>query len=265
MTRFPLGIPLETVGRPARPALAAAGRIGVAGVEAAAVGDFAPDRLGDTGRRELLTLLRSHGLDLAALSCPLRRGLDAAENQAERVEYVRRIMQLAFDLGPRKVVVPLPVVPTDPETPRAKVLREVLRDLAAFGDRIGTRLCLEVGLDTGEAVRDYLAGFDAGSLGVTYDPANFLLNGLDPVANLSALGPVIGLVHARDGRTATVSGGGREVPVGAGDVEWMMLVATLEAVDYRGYIVVDRKTGGQRFADVTAGVEFLRRFVTVGG
>ena len=263
MTRFPLGIPLETVGLPARQALAAAGRIGVAGVEVAAVGDLAPDRLGDTGRRELLTLLRSHSLDLAALACPLRRGLDAAENQGERVEYVRRIMQLAFDLGPRKVVVPLPKVPTDPESPTAKVLREGLRDLSAFGDRIGTRLCLEVGLDSGETVRDYLATFDAGSLGVTYDPANFLLNGLDPLANLSTLGGSVAHVHARDGRTATVSGGGREVPVGAGDVEWMMLVATLESIDYRGYVVVDRKTGSQRFADVTAGVEFLRRFVTI--
>lgn len=262
MSRFKLGLTLEPLGAPIRQAIAIAGKLGVTGVEADAVGDLAPERLGETGRRELRTLLRSHDLELAALGCPLRRGLDAREYQAERIEYVRKIMQLAFDLGPRQVVVPLPPLPSEPDSPRAVTLREVLRDLAGFGDRIGTRLVLEVGLDTGAAVREYLSTFDAGSLAVTYDPANFLLNGHDPLTNLAALAGMVGSVHARDGRTATVSGGAREVAVGAGDIEWMVLCATLESIDYRGYIVVDRKTGEDRAADVRKGIAFLRRFVT---
>jgi hypothetical protein len=36
---------------------------------------------------------------------------------------------------------------------------------------------VEAGLDPGDKVRDYLDSFDTGSLMVTYDPANFLLNG----------------------------------------------------------------------------------------
>lgn len=263
MPRFKLGLTLEPLGLPIRQAIAAAGKLGVAGVEADATGDLAPERLGETGRRELRNLLRSHNLELAALGCPLRRGLDAKEFQAERVEYVRKIMQLAFDLGPRKVVLPLPKVPTEADSPRAATLREVLRDLAGFGDRIGTQLVLEVGLDSGETVREYLSTFDFGSLAVTCDPANFLLNGHDPLTNLSALAGSIGHIHARDGRTATVSGGAREVPVGAGDIEWMILFATLASIDYDGYIVVDRKTGDDRAADLQKGAAFLRRFVTV--
>jgi len=58
-----------------------------------------------------------------------------------------------------------------------------------------------------------------------------------------------------------VSGGPKEVPVGAGDVEWMIYVATLESIDYRGYLTVDREDGDNKFADVAAGVKFLRRFV----
>ena len=38
-------------------------------------------------------------------------------------------------------------------------------------------------------------------------------------------------------------------------------MATLEATDYRGFITVDREDGTTRFADVIAGVGFLRRFV----
>lgn len=262
MPRFRLGLTLEPLGLPLRQAIAAAGKLGVSGVEVDTVGELTPDQLGDTARRELRTVLRSHDLELAALGCPLRRGLDSTENLQARVEHIRKVMQLAFDLGPRKVVVPLPKLPDDPASPRATTLRDVLHDLSSFGDRIGTQLALEVGLDAGAKVREYLDSFDAGSLTVCYDPANYLLNGFDPLTELTAFSGKIGHIHARDGRTANVSGGAREVAVGAGDIEWMVFVATLESIDYRGYLVVDRKTGDRRAADVANGVEFLRRFVT---
>jgi sugar phosphate isomerase/epimerase len=69
--------------------------------------------------------------------------------------------------------------------------------------------------------------------------------------------------HARDARTAAGSGGGREMPVGAGDVDWAGYVATLESIGYAGYLAVDRESGADRFVDVAAGVRFLRRFVPV--
>ena len=67
------------------------------------------------------------------------------------------------------------------------------------------------------AVRDYLASYDTGSLAVTFDPANFLVNGFDALASLAALSGKVAYTHARDARTATVSGGAKEVLVGAGD------------------------------------------------
>jgi L-ribulose-5-phosphate 3-epimerase len=261
MSRFKLGIVLETTGLPPRRALAEAARLGVDGVQIDAAGDLAPDRLGDTGRREFRTLLKSFNLDLSAVNCPLRRGLDVAEDQQQRVEHVRKVMQLAFDLGARKAIVPCPKLPADPATPTAMTLRESLTDLGGQGDRVGTLLCLECGLDAGDKVRDYLSGFDTGSLVVNFDPANFLANGFDPLASLSALAGKVAHTHARDARTTTVSGGSKEVPVGAGDIEWLVYIATLESIDYRGFLVVERQEGESRFADVAAGVKFLKRFV----
>jgi sugar phosphate isomerase/epimerase len=229
-------------------------------VQIDAAGDLAPDRLTDTGRREFRNLLKTYNLELSALNCPLRRGLDVAENLQPRIEHVRKVMQLAFDLGPRRVIVPLPKVPEDAAAPRALTAREALSALGSFGDRVGTVLALEAGLDAGDKVRDYLNSFDSGSLLVNFDPANFLLNGFDPLASLAALAGKVVHTHARDARTATVGGGAREVPVGAGDIEWMVYVATLESIDYRGFLTVDREAGENRFADVAAGVKFLRRF-----
>lgn len=261
MSRFKLGIVLETIDLPPRRALPEVARVGVRGVQTDAAGDLTPDRLGATGRREFRTLLKSFDLELSAVGCPLRRGLDVAENQQPRIEYVQKVMQLAFDLGARKVIVPCPKLPTDPAAPKALTLRESFLALAGFGDRVGTQVCLECGLDPGDKVRDYLNTYDTGSLAVNFDPANFLVNGFDPLASLSALAGKVVHTHARDARTATVSGGPKEVPVGAGDVEWMIYVATLESIDYRGYLTVDREDGDNRFADAAAGVKFLKRFV----
>ena len=96
-------------------------------------------------------------------------------------------MELAFDLGARQVVVPCPKIPGDSASPRAQTLRESLFALGRHGDRVGTALVLEVGFDTTEAVEKYLSTFDTGSLKVTYDPANMLVHGHDPVGSLTPL------------------------------------------------------------------------------
>ena len=255
-----IGIVVESTQLPLRAAIEAATRMGARGVQADASGDLAPGALGETGRRELRNLLRSFGLDLAALNVPLRRGLDVADDMQQRIEHVRKAMQLSFDLGARRVVVACPKLPDDEAAPRAALLRESLLALGAFGDRIGCVVALEVGYDPAPKVKEYLAGFDVGSLKVTFDPANFLLHGHDPLANLLPLEGLVAHVHARDARSAGLSRGLQEVPLGAGDIDWMALTATLQVLEFDGFLTVEREQGENKLADVTAGVKFLQRF-----
>src|SRR5262249_35600474 len=84
---------------------ASAASLEVAGVQVDAIGDLAPDNLSQTGRREFRHLLRSHNLELTALACPMRRGLDVAEKLEVRIEHVRKVMIQSADLGPRRVIV----------------------------------------------------------------------------------------------------------------------------------------------------------------
>src|SRR5271165_1344939 len=184
MSRLQIGIRLESLGLPFRRALAEANRLAVTGVQLDAVGDFSPNNLSQTGRRELRHLLRSHDLELNALGCPLRRGLDAAEDQQPRIEHVKKVLSLSFELGPRVVVIQAGKVPDKAEEesggPRPRLLAEALQALGLYGDRVGAVLALETELESGETLRDYLNRFDTGSLGVNFDPANLLINGLDP-------------------------------------------------------------------------------------
>lgn len=255
-----IGIVVESTGLPLRQAITQAARMSSEGIQVDAVGELAPGGLGETGRREFRNLLRSFSQDLFALNVPLRNGLDIAENQQQRLDHMRKVMQLAFDLGCRRVVAPCPKIPTDTGTPRAVTLRESLVSLAQHGDRVGTTLALEVGFDPGDAVQQYLAGFDTESLKVTYDPANLLLHGHDPIKNLMPLKDLLAHVHARDARSAGLSRGVQEVPVGAGDVDWMTFTATLQVLEFDGAVVVEREQGDNKLADVTNGVKFLRRF-----
>lgn len=277
MNSFKLGVVLESLGMPVRQALSEAAKLGVQGVQLDAIGDLSPEKLGDTGRREVRTLLRSFNLELAAVGCPLRRGLDTFEHQQPRIDHVKAAMQLAFDLGAKKVVVPMPAIPPEPTAeeaaapksfftmntapPKSVTLRESLTALGQHGDRIGTLVCLEGGLDAGDKLRDYLNGYDHGSLSVTFDPANFLTNRHDPVGSLMALAGKVSHSHARDARTGTASAGPQEVAVGAGDIEWLGFTAALAAIEFRGFVCAERTEGPNRLADTRAAVSFLRRFL----
>lgn len=256
-----LGIRLESLGIALRPALREASRLAVAGVQVDAAGDLHPDRLSQTGRREFRNLLRSHNLELSALGCPLRRSIDVAEDQQPRLEYVRKALALSFDLGARVVILEMPGIPGEEDPVRAKLLREALRDLGRYGDRTGTTIALETGVDAPEKLAGYLDTFDSGALGVNYDPANLLVNGHDPIAGLTPLYRRIAHVHARDARRSSASRTAHETALGAGDIDWMTFVAVLETFEYRGWVVIERESGADRRGDIAAGVAFLRRFL----
>jgi sugar phosphate isomerase/epimerase len=256
-----IGICVESTGLSLRSALPQAARWSVGGVQIDAVGDLAPDRLTGTARRELRNLLKTYNLELTAVNCPLRWAIDVPDNQQARIDYIRDAMTLAFDLGPRIVVVQCPQLPSESEPVRAGLLKDALLAFGTHGDRIGTLVALEIGFDPGEKIRDYLNGFDVGSLAVNYDPANMLLQGHDPIKNVLPLTGKIVHTHARDVRMGTVSRSAQEVPVGAGDIDWMSYIGTLAAIEYKGWVVVERQTGDDRLRDIAGGVAFLRRFV----
>ena len=256
-----IGVVLESMGLPFRQGLPQAAKMGAAGVQVDAAHDLSPERLTETARREMKNLLRTYAQDLTALNCPLRHGLDVGENQQPRLEYIRRTMSMAFEMGPRVVIAPLAKLPGDTEPERARLLREALLDLGRHGDRVGTVLALEVGMDEPEAVAAYLDTFDVGSLKVNYDPANLLVNGFDPIKGIVPLHRRIAHTHARDARQSMVSRGSQEVALGAGDIDWLSYVAALAAVEYRGWMTVERETGDDRLKDVERGVKFLKRML----
>jgi L-ribulose-5-phosphate 3-epimerase len=261
MNRPRIGIRLESLGLPLRPALTAARRMGIAGVQVDAVGDLDPRNLSQTGRREFRQLLKSHDLELTAVGCPLRHGLDVPEGQEERIDRLRLAMALSFDLGPRIAIAEVGRVTEDENDPRRVLLSEALLTLGQHGDRVGAVLALETGLESGEVLRKFLDGFDTGGLGVNLDPANLLIHGFNPYESTRALREKIVHTHAKDARRSGTSRQTQEVPLGHGDIDWLTYLGILEEFGYRGWLTVERESGADRVAEVAAGVQFLRRLI----
>jgi sugar phosphate isomerase/epimerase len=276
-----LGVSLVSLNWPFRRAIEEAARMAAAGVHFDAEGDLSPDRLSQSGRREIRALMRSLNLEIAAVGCPLRRGLDVATDLQPRIERVKKIMSLSHDLGARITVVDMPPIPQDqPEEPAlpqlsagglllgrmprreqpSVCLREALTDLGAYGDRIGVMLALNAGIDTPDELTDYLATFNTGALQVNFDAASYLSHGHDPLLALAKLSSRTVHVHAREVRRGA-SGQYVEVPLGAGDLDWMSFTAVLDATGYRGFITVKRTDGTNPINDLRQGLELLRRFV----
>lgn len=260
-----IGVCLESMNLSLRQGLPQAARMGIGGVQVNATGELSADKLGDTGRREVRNLLKTYHQQITALNCPLRYGLDVAENQQPRLENIRKAMNLAFELGSRIVIVPCPKLPVEGEEVRANLIREALTDLGRHGDRVGVLVALEIGLDSPEAVQAYLGSFEVGSLKVNYDPANLLANGFDPVKGIIPLHKLIVHTHARDARRTSISMGIKEVRLGAGDINWLSYIATLSVVEYKGWLTIERDTPSDHLAEITASVEFLKRMLMPTG
>ncbi|HEX3313977.1 MAG TPA: sugar phosphate isomerase/epimerase family protein [Gemmataceae bacterium] len=257
MTRRTLAVNQAALNQPLRRSLAGIRKMQADGLELAAIGEMAPAKLTATGRRELRHLALSHELSFAALSCPLRDGLEVADDQEGRIERLSQAMKLAVDLGCTIVVVqPGPLV-TDVKDPRFAVLADSLATLGRHGDRIGVRLALTTGFDSAETVMTLLTRFDTGGLAVAVDPGGLMAHGHDPYASLRTVRSRLAYVRASDAKKAGAGRLARRVPVGRGDLDWLQLAANMEEVDYRGWITVD----GESATEASAGVAFLKRVV----
>jgi len=249
---------------PLRRSLPELHKLGVAGLELEALGDLAPAQLSQTGRRELKHLLRSYDLEPAALACPLRRGLSVPENQDARLEYLRQALSMSWDLGAKIVVIhpgPLPPDQPDNNDPRWPILTEALTNLGRHAERIGATLALETGLESGAALAKFLARLETGGLAVNLNPGNLLIHGHDPHEAARSLRERIGHVHAKDARMASASRGAEEVPLGHGDIDWLQMLATLEEIEYRGYVTIERTAGANALAEAKGAVDFWRRIM----
>jgi sugar phosphate isomerase/epimerase len=260
MIRNPLGLRLDP-DRPVRDQIYEAARLGARGVVLDAIGDLAPQRLGETGRRELRHILRTVELKLIALSLPTRRPFDTTDQLDDRLRRADAAFAMAFELGTNLVLARIGPIPPEDDTARREVFTGAVRELALRADHRGVRLGIETGSDPGEKLKPFLDSLALPALAASIDPANLLQVGIDPVQTVRELAEWVAHAYANDatGTTRTAAPNPRGFGFPPGALDWEEFLGSLEEIGYRGFLTVWPPPGRTAAEQFTAIVERLKR------
>lgn len=241
MIRSPIGLRLNSdPDRSIKDAIREAARLGARAVVLDAAGDLAPDRLSETGRRDLSHTLRSCDIGLIALNLPTRRPFDSLDELDVRLARVDRAFALAYELGARIVLIRAGQTPPQDEKPRHEAFVHSLTELGRRAERRGVRLAIETVGGSVNLLGEILTSIDSPGLAASVDPASLLRSGQDPAAAVVALGPHVAHAYAADasGGPGPVVAHPRSQRDSAGVLDWEGYLGSLEEIDYRGYLTI---------------------------
>ncbi len=163
-------------------------------------------------------------------------GVSTGERR-QRVELLARIVRQAARLDARVVVLPLLESNAPADEAEAAELLSAIAPALSGAAALGVRIALETSWP-GTRLRDFIAAAQAPSLGACYDIGNAAAFGLDPVADLRALGPLVAGVHVKDRRRT-----GESMPLGEGDADLAGAIGALEAIGYAGAAILETPVG----------------------
>jgi sugar phosphate isomerase/epimerase len=247
MLPCPLALRLNP-SQPIRDQIREAARLGAKGVVLDAIGDLAPQQLGETGRRELRHLLRSVDVTLAALSLPTRRPFDTTDQLDDRLRRAESAFTLAYELGTTLVLARVGGLPDESNALARETFLGACRDLGRRADHRGVRLAMETSPDSGATLRGVLDGLMSPGLAASIDPASLQQSGHDPLETIVALGPWVAHAYMTEAHASAFA------VRRAGVLDWAEYLGSLEEVNYRGYLTVwpdpNRPAGPQFSASV---------------
>ena len=252
-----VGVQLTGLRLPFKEALHVAARMGADAIEIDARYELKPSQLVGTALRQVRKLLEDLNLRVASVRYPTRRGYECEDELERRIDGTKQAMKMAHDLGANVVVNHVGSIPESTDDPSFQLMRTVLSDLGTYSHRIGAFLGCETGAESLTRLALLLDSLPDGSVGVTLNPGNLLVNGYD-LNDLQAIAKHILLVHAKDGVKDKARGRGTEVPLGRGMAEFPEIVAVLEEFRFGGYFVVERDNAKNPLEEISMAVQFLK-------
>lgn len=278
MSKFPIGVMLESFHKPAAEAMDIAQSLGAQGLQVYAT----PKALESKGistpaaQKEFFKMVKDHGLVISALCGDLGHGFGNAELNPDLIEKSKRILDLAMTFETNIVTTHIGVVPADPSHPRYKIMQDACGELAAYADTLGAHFAIETGPETSLVLKGFLDSLHSTGVAVNLDPANLVMvTGDDPVKAVHNLKDYIVHTHAKDGRKLdnrdpeviyglrpgdplVTSPAFIELALGDGDVPFPAYLKALEEIGYKGFLTIEREVGDNPTADIEKAVRFLR-------
>ena len=261
MSKFPIGIILESFHKSIPEAVKIAAELGAQGIQVyATYGELSPKNLTGSKRGEFLRMVKDHGLTISALCGDLGHGFGNAEKNPQLIEDSKRILDLAKELETDVVTTHIGVVPADHNHPRFKIMQDACGELAAYADSLKAHFAIETGPETAATLKSFLDTLHSTGVAVNLDPANLIMvTGDDPVQAVYTLKDYIVHTHAKDGNALPgQTPPWLEVPLGKGGVDWPNYLKALDEIGYKGFLTIERECGDSPEADIRMAADFLR-------
>lgn len=295
-----LAVATEDFGQPLRQAIIRAAQNPVQGLRLNARTEVRSEEFSDTALRQLRHYVQENQLQIAGLMYSSRHSLYDEQSLDQRLDGIRSAMTMVRKLSTSEVLVRVGRIP-DPEAeqktpgesaptnenvdslrnpfsyaPAASVVKnagpseaqkfdtlcEIVNDLVTHGSHHGAILQLQMASYDLSGISRLLNRIHAGPVKLVFDPAICVMTGSKPVRLFRDLYQSIGYIRARDGQK-DVDGGGLEVALGDGSVEWMELMPTLVEANFPGWFCIERTGGDQREDDVRSALKSIRKLLPV--
>lgn len=253
-------------------------KCGAEGIQVYAANEFDPRAISREFLAEVKQTARDCHQTFAALCGDLGGyGFEKAEDNAARLDYIRKVVDMAQYLDCHVITTHIGVVPKDKSIPRYRIMCDAMHEAGKYAAAHDCTIAVE----TGPEKITTLAGLvdEAGEgLGINYDPANLLMvSADDPIQGVYDAGSRIVHTHAKDGiKHFTVDpeehyhmfaeGGldwsrqepcAEETPLGQGQLDWQKYLHALKDVGFDGFLTIEREvTNGA--ADIVMAVDFLK-------
>jgi L-ribulose-5-phosphate 3-epimerase len=189
------------------------------------------------------------------LGCLNRFGLTTGEEDARRAEtLIARALAAAAALGAEVILTPYFGRAEVRTETQKDVLVEAYRRLAPAAEAAGVWLGIESTLAAGDLIR-ILQAVGSPHVGVYFDVSNAGWVGLDPVAEMEALGPGrVVQIHIKDGDP-----GPGDRMLGTGRVPFPEVAAVIRRWRPSRPLVLETYAGADREGDTRRNLEFARR------
>lgn len=212
--------------------------------------------LSETGRRQFCHSLKQYNLQLASTFLPTRNALHHESHLDQRVSAIRAAMEFTRQLGADVLTLsPGPIPPDD--SAELQTLQEVLIELGAHGNRVGTTLCLRSGSTEPARLLQLLSHVETGPLGIDFDPAATIAGGREVGSDFTEFHSLVRHVRATD-TVIAADNTSIEVTVGQGRVPWLEIIVMLGEGKFDGWMTLERTIGPSKADDISSGLNHLK-------
>ena len=191
---------------------------------------------------------------------PLTLGLVPLAFRNDRLKMLMNGTDFSAMINAPSITTHVGFIPENPNDPDYKTLVATLHYFIQYCRERGIYFLFETGQETPVTLLRTIEDIGLDNIGINLDPANLILYGkANPVDALEVIGKYVLGVHAKDGLYPT-SGLhlGKEVPLGAGKVNFPLLISRLKELGYKGPLTIEREISGeQQIQDILAAKKFL--------